>query len=451
VTSQESNRAQEDFRAEMNDLYASCGSPPYKELTKISERLDELYPLPEGGKRDPGFPALSKSALSETLNGRRKGLPAASWLSSFVLACQRRAWEVGVREDDPGLTSLPEWHRKLSAAQAAAEPSAGEDATDKTAGRGRRRRRRSPRSSAASPDGGSGGSAERRAEIPRPSDPVDDRGTPPAAPPDSSGGGGIGPGGPVALHAVTVGSGATLGAASGTVAVLAPATHVHPVRVPVGASAVRTAVRLSAVPVHLPAPLRDYVAGYGPYGQLLLTAAQDRAIDAVHQVAVLLLAADSVSGGAEAQRLLIYAAAAEHRDAINLLDAHPTGLDRLDAAGHACELADVAEADGHRPAAKVFYECAARNGLPAASAKLAEILLAEGRRQQAIRWLVAAAHQGDSGAEIRLEALRRIGRVRPSRPAPTPSGTPRPGYRPTIHLAGAPAGDRIITTRQSAD
>jgi TPR repeat protein len=181
-------------------------------------------------------------------------------------------------------------------------------------------------------------------------------------------------------------------------------------------AALRTAVIQSAVPVHLPEPLRDYVAGYGPYGSKLLADAQDRVIEAVYQLAVLLLAADSVNGSAEAHRLLIYAAAAEHPAALDLLDANPH-LDRLDAAGHACALADAAAATGRGAMAMIFYECAARGGLPAASVKLADALLADGRQAQAVHWLAMAAHQGDLRAEIRLETLHRTGHV------PVPPGT----------------------------
>jgi TPR repeat protein len=139
-------------------------------------------------------------------------------------------------------------------------------------------------------------------------------------------------------------------------------------------------------------------------------------MDAVYRVAVLLLGADSLSGRAEAQRLLIYAGAGGHQDALDLLDSNPVHLDRYDAGGHATRLAEVAAGEGGREAALVFLECAARCGLPAASVKLADMLLAEGNEGEAVRWLAVAADQGDTRAQIRLETLRRAGRIPPAAP-----------------------------------
>jgi hypothetical protein len=171
----------------------------------------------------------------------------------------------------------------------------------------------------------------------------------------------------------------------------------------------------------LAAALREYLAGYGSYGSGLLADAQAGVIDAVYRVAVLLLGAESVDGDAEAQRLLIYAGAAEHLDALDLLDANPGRLDRLDAASHAYELAEAAAGDDGWATALAFYECAARCGLPAASVKLADRLLAQGDEQQAVRWRAVAARQGDTRAEISLEELRRAGRVPPTSRIPAPA------------------------------
>jgi len=177
----------------------------------------------------------------------------------------------------------------------------------------------------------------------------------------------------------------------------------------------------SAVPVRLPIALREYVAGYGSYGSGLLADAQAGVSDAVYRVAVLVLGAESVDGDAEAQRLLIYAGAAEHHEALDLLDANPVRLDRLDAASHAYELAETAVVDESWAAALAFYDCAARCGLPAASVRLAERLLGQGDEQQAVRWLAVAARQGDTRAEIRLEELRRSGRIPPTSRIPAPA------------------------------
>jgi hypothetical protein len=99
----------------LRDFYTACGRPQYKEIAEISERLEQLYPLKEGSKR--GLPALSRSGISEVLTGRRKKLPAARWLSAFVLSCQRRGWEIGALDSDPGPTTLPKWIRLLHEAQ----------------------------------------------------------------------------------------------------------------------------------------------------------------------------------------------------------------------------------------------------------------------------------------------------------------------------------------------
>jgi TPR repeat protein len=148
----------------------------------------------------------------------------------------------------------------------------------------------------------------------------------------------------------------------------------------------------------------------------------------------LLLGAESVDGDAEAQRLLIYAGAAGHRDALDLLDANPVRLDRLDAASHAYELAEAAAAGDGWAAARAFYECAARCGLPAASVKLADRLLTRGDERQALRWLAVAAGQGDTRAEIRLEELRRSGGI------PIP---PSSRLRAPARIAGGAGGAAV--------
>ncbi|TDD80214.1 hypothetical protein [Actinomadura rubrisoli] len=105
----------DDFIAELNAFYESCNRPPYRKLAEISEHLGELY-----GRR--GLPVLSATAVFEVLAGRRKRVPSSAWVASFILCCQRRAWETGVRADDPGISSLPHWQARLRAAQAAPPP-----------------------------------------------------------------------------------------------------------------------------------------------------------------------------------------------------------------------------------------------------------------------------------------------------------------------------------------
>jgi hypothetical protein len=108
----------DDFVAELNSFYDSCNRPPYRKLAGISERLTALY-----GKR--GLPVLSATAIFEVLAGRRKRAPSSAWVASFVLCCQRRAWETGVLTSDPGISTLPGWQSRLRTAQSAPPPDAG--------------------------------------------------------------------------------------------------------------------------------------------------------------------------------------------------------------------------------------------------------------------------------------------------------------------------------------
>lgn len=98
------------FIRALNALYDSCNRPPYRRLAEVSEHLGELY-----GRRD--LPSLSTTGIFDVLAGRRKRLPTAAWVASFVLCCQRRAWETGVRSGDPGTASLPAWQARLRAAR----------------------------------------------------------------------------------------------------------------------------------------------------------------------------------------------------------------------------------------------------------------------------------------------------------------------------------------------
>lgn len=433
--------AREVFLEQLNDFYVTCGRPHYKEIAEISERLDDLYPVEGDRKRD--LPTLSPSGISEVLAGRRKNLPSAGWLAAFVLSCQRRATELGAFDADPGVSTLPVWQRKLAEAQPKGNSGAGPnrpatgsgdrpgDQSVRTSGPvepppgGLAARPPRPQTNNRRADRPSGEAADRPSERPAeppPEPPESPSESPPGSPPapsarlpsgrgtdgtDGTGGGGGngGMGGGVRTPAV---AGGWVGGAP----VLSPVPAVG-----------TTEVAKSAVPVRLPAALREYVAGYGSYGSDLLADAQAGVIDAVYRVAVLLLGAESVDGDAEAQRLLIYAGAAGQHEALDLLDANPVRLDRLDAAGHAYELAEAAAAGDGWAAALAFYECAARCGLPAASVRLADRLLAQSDEQQAVRWLAVAARQGDTRAEIRLEELRRSGRIPPTSriPAPAPA------------------------------
>ncbi|MDL4820487.1 hypothetical protein [Actinomadura opuntiae] len=105
----------EDFITALNALYDACNRPPYRKLAEISEHLGELY-----GRRD--LPSLSTTGIFDVLAGRRKRAPSSAWVASFVLCCQHRAWETGVRGDDPGIASLPVWQARLRAARTPSRP-----------------------------------------------------------------------------------------------------------------------------------------------------------------------------------------------------------------------------------------------------------------------------------------------------------------------------------------
>ncbi|MFD0687132.1 hypothetical protein [Actinomadura fibrosa] len=109
----------EDFIAALNAFYVSCNRPPYRKLAELSEQLSDLY-----GKR--GLPVLSATAVFEVLAGRRKRLPSSAWVASFILCCQRRAWETGVLPVDPGIEALPSWQARLRAAHGPPAPRRGD-------------------------------------------------------------------------------------------------------------------------------------------------------------------------------------------------------------------------------------------------------------------------------------------------------------------------------------
>ncbi|MGI8331231.1 hypothetical protein ACRYCC_14800 [Actinomadura scrupuli] len=84
----------------------------------MAQRLEEIYTIPHGLT---SLPTYTKTTVSETLNGHRKGLPDSAWLASFVLSCQRLAFEAKVIPTDPGTSSLPAWQTALREAEAEAE------------------------------------------------------------------------------------------------------------------------------------------------------------------------------------------------------------------------------------------------------------------------------------------------------------------------------------------
>jgi hypothetical protein len=173
-----------------------------------------------------------------------------------------------------------------------------------------------------------------------------------------------------------------------------------------GAPRDRPASECAPSAVRLPAPQHDYVAGYGVYGQRVLAGAQAGLPDAIYRVAVFL--GSHPAYGEAALPLLIHAAAAGHSLALDLLEASPSRLEPLDAARHACQLADAAESEGSHAEALACYQCAAQGGLPIAAVKLAVTLLAGHGEHQAAAWLEpVAGHWDGTGAGSDLAGPRR--------------------------------------------
>lgn len=108
----------DEFLAKLRAFYTDCGSPRYRLIVTMSQRLNELYPNPH---RWDSLPTFSPSALSETLNGHRRALPEPGWVTSFVLCCQRIAYETGHLPSDPGRSSLDHWQTLLRQAEAESE------------------------------------------------------------------------------------------------------------------------------------------------------------------------------------------------------------------------------------------------------------------------------------------------------------------------------------------
>jgi hypothetical protein len=109
---------------QLRDHHERCGRPRLEELAGTSLKLPGLYPPPPGARCH--FVPLSQAALSETLAGKRKGLPAFDWLASIVLCCQRLAFERRLLVRDPGTSSLPWWgNLRAACAALAGLPAAG--------------------------------------------------------------------------------------------------------------------------------------------------------------------------------------------------------------------------------------------------------------------------------------------------------------------------------------
>ena len=101
------------FIAHLRAFHQECGSPSCRKLERISRDLRSLYPAQ--GDAAYLLIELSRTAISEILGGKRKGLPSFDWVASFVLSCQRFAVEQGIVARDPGTSTLPEWARRRAA------------------------------------------------------------------------------------------------------------------------------------------------------------------------------------------------------------------------------------------------------------------------------------------------------------------------------------------------
>jgi hypothetical protein len=107
------NPPRDRFIEELVRLYVSSEVASYGQILKVRARLPELY----RGLSDPDtLPTFSKTALSETLNKRRKGFPTAGWVTAFVLCCQVIACDTTGRAN-PGLSTVPDWLAMLHQAE----------------------------------------------------------------------------------------------------------------------------------------------------------------------------------------------------------------------------------------------------------------------------------------------------------------------------------------------
>ncbi len=79
------------FIALLKVCHEESGRPSYAVLAATSQELPRLYPPALGAKCH--FLPLPVSTISEVLGGKRKGLPPLDWVASFVLCCQRHAYE----------------------------------------------------------------------------------------------------------------------------------------------------------------------------------------------------------------------------------------------------------------------------------------------------------------------------------------------------------------------
>jgi len=126
VESDQIGTPKEELNVALTQLRADCAYPgplnglSLRTVTRISESLKSHYQW--AGDLPCKIYALSLSAISETLGGKRQGLPKWDWVANYVLSCHRHAAGERPGRRDQGAAALPCWEiiYSIHAADAAA-------------------------------------------------------------------------------------------------------------------------------------------------------------------------------------------------------------------------------------------------------------------------------------------------------------------------------------------
>ena len=108
----------DEFIRDLIELREACGSPSLRDLAAASREVQARH-----AEDRTGLQALSTTAISDVLARRRKRPPTWRWVASYVLACQCYARRSGAWPVDPGVDTLPGWHRHYRSVRAAVLPS----------------------------------------------------------------------------------------------------------------------------------------------------------------------------------------------------------------------------------------------------------------------------------------------------------------------------------------
>jgi hypothetical protein len=363
----------EDFARRLRKFYLDCGKQSYRTMERDSRKLAEWYPevFTDVG-RAPTL--LTRNTLCLQLALKRKTLPDPGWLTSVLLICQRHGFQTNSLPQDTRGAILAEWHERLRRARIWAEHN-GDGKQDP---------------------------AEREEDGPQ-SPPTPCQPPPQPAPPLSA---------PPPISALPP-----------QIIVAASTRPLPPSASPPPQSSRRDRRQEDEPPAPsnmmepgIVSPAQQaHLERHGSYGHLLAKTAAAGCAQAAYEAGVLLRCAhDSAQA---ALPLLRHAAACGHLQAQQLLLAAPDRIDRLDIAAHAYELAETAAEHSRTAEALLWYERAARNGLPAAAMKLALCHQARGEEALTLRWLAVAAQHGYTQAQDTLAELRRPDRF--SRPPAT--------------------------------